>query len=90
MTPLRSTVRVISRSGDGVGKVEPCTSFLLLLILLVSLLSELRLFLSWGLALPVRHQEDHGFLFANLGHDGRQLVEIAAVEMLRFPQVQDH
>ncbi|TNN28571.1 hypothetical protein EYF80_061279 [Liparis tanakae] len=42
-----------------------------------------------GLALPVRHQEDHGLLLADVGHDGGQLVDVAAVEVLRLPQVQD-
>lgn len=43
-----------------------------------------------GLALAIRDQEYHGFLFANVGHDCGQLVDVAAVEMLRLPQVQDH
>lgn len=43
-----------------------------------------------GLALAIRDQEYHGFLFANVGHDRGQLVDVAAVEMLCLPQVQDH
>lgn len=43
-----------------------------------------------GLALAIRDQEYHGFLFANVSHDGGQLVDVAAVEMLCLPQVQDH
>lgn len=43
-----------------------------------------------GLALAVRDQEYHGFLFADVSHDRGQLVDVAAVEMLRLPQVQDH
>lgn len=43
-----------------------------------------------GLAFAIRDQEYHGFLFANVSHDRRQLVDVAAVEMLRLPQVQDH
>lgn len=43
-----------------------------------------------GLALAVGDQEDHGFLFADVRHDGGQLVDVAAVEVLRLPQVQDH
>lgn len=41
------------------------------------------------LALPVGHQEYHGFLFADLGHDGGELVQVAAVEVLSLPEVQD-
>lgn len=43
-----------------------------------------------GLALAIRDQENHGFLLANVSHDCGQLVDVAAVEMLRLPQVQDH
>ncbi len=43
-----------------------------------------------GLALAIRDQEYHGFLFANVSHDRGQLVDVAAVEMLCLPQVQDH
>lgn len=43
-----------------------------------------------GLALAIRDQEYHGFLFADVGHDRGQLVDVAAVEMLCLPQVQDH
>lgn len=43
-----------------------------------------------GLALAIRDQEYHGFLFANISHDGGQLIDVAAVEMLCLPQVQDH
>lgn len=42
------------------------------------------------LAVAVRHQEYHGFLFADVGHYCGQLVDVAAVEMLRLPQVQDY
>lgn len=45
--------------------------------------------LSSGLAVAIRDQENHGFLFADVGHDGGQLVDVAAVEMLRLPEVQD-
>lgn len=41
------------------------------------------------LALPVGHQEYHGLLFADLGHDGGELVQVATVEVLSFPEVQD-
>lgn len=43
-----------------------------------------------GLALAIRDQEYHGFLFANVSHDRGQLVDVATVEMLCLPQVQDH
>lgn len=43
-----------------------------------------------GLALAIGDQENHGFLLANVSHDCGQLVDVAAVEMLRLPQVQDH
>lgn len=43
-----------------------------------------------GLALAIGDQEYHGFLFSNVSHDRGQLVDVAAVEMLRLPQVQDH
>ena len=43
-----------------------------------------------GLALAIRDQEYHGFLFADVSHDRGQLVDVAAVEMLCLPQVQDH
>ena len=40
---------------------------------------------SAGLALSVGDKEYHGFLFADVGHDGGQLVDVAAVEMLCLP-----
>lgn len=58
----------------------------MVLFLCAGLVSSLPL----GLALAVGDQEYHGFLFADVGHDGSQLVDVAAVEMLRLPQVQDH
>lgn len=43
-----------------------------------------------GLALAIWDQEYHGFLFADVSHDCGQLVDVATVEMLRLPQVQNH
>lgn len=37
------------------------------------------------LALAIGDQEYHGFLFADVGHDRGQLVDVATVEMLRLP-----
>lgn len=43
-----------------------------------------------GLAFTIRDQEYHRLLFANVSHDCSQLVDVATVEMLCLPQVQDH
>lgn len=70
---------------------DSCCSYCCFFVLLCSVLflcTSLSPFS--GLALAIRDQEYHGFLFANVSHDRGQLVDVAAVEMLCLPQVQDH
>lgn len=67
-----------------------CCFFLLFVFVCSVLFLCTSLFPFSRLALAIRDQEYHGFLFANVGHDRGQLVDVAAVEMLCLPQVQDH